>query len=268
MKTILIPTDFSGNSIKAIEFAFDFFNEKGNKFILCHVYNIPVGGQSSLLTLMDQLRIQAEKGLQEFKDIVENQFPNRKIELSTKIIQGDFSSQINVLAVDNKVDFIFMGAKGVSGLEEVLIGSNTARLLKKCKIPVFATPKNYEKSKIEQITFSYDGKMLTDHVIESIQYIAKKKELSIELLHIKKVDEAPIQNWAEVENKFNSKHISLFEVTAKNYEEGLKKGIENKNSLLVLIRRKKSFWEDLINDSDSQMAVKHFQLPILVLPEE
>ena len=63
MKTILIPTDFSENSMKAIEFAADFFDQKESKLIICNVYDIPMGGASRMFTLMEQLRKQAEQNI-------------------------------------------------------------------------------------------------------------------------------------------------------------------------------------------------------------
>lgn len=268
MKTIIIPTDFSQNSIKAIDFAADYFNQAGNRFIICHVYDIPVGGTSGLFTLLEQLRLQAEKDMKELMSMLEEKYAGKHFSFESKVLQGNFEDEVKALSKSKQADFAILGTKGASGMKDILIGSNAATLLKNVDLPIFAIPTNYDKSAINEIIFSYDGNAVEQQDVQLMVDFSKENNLSIKVLHVRTEDESPIQNWNELEALFDDKHISLHELAAKNYQEGLKKGIEGSNSILVLIRRKKSFWERLVNDSDTQKAVRHFQLPILVLPDK
>ncbi len=268
MKTIIIPTDFSKNSVKAIDFATDFFNQEGNTLVICHVYDIPVGGTSGLFTLLEQLRKQAEKDMEDLKTLLEAKYIDRKFVLETKVLQGDFENQVELLSTHEEASFVIMGTKGASGMKDIFIGSNAASLLKTINIPVFAVPTDYEKSDIDEILFSYDGNKIEPDDVQLMLNFSKENELPIRILHIRSNEESPIQNWKEIESLLDDKHVSLHEMAAENYEEGLRKGVEGLNSILVLIRRKKSFWERLVNDSDTQRVVRHFQLPILVLPDK
>ena len=267
MKTIIIPTDFSLNSIKAIDFAADYFNQSGNTLIICHVYDIPVGGTSGLFTLLEQLKRQADKDMKELTGALEAKYSDKKFTFESKVLQGNFEDQVNALSIQKKADFAILGTKGASGMQDIFIGSNAAKLLKNVELPVFAIPTNYNKSAINEVLFSYDGNEIEQQDIQLMVEFSKDNNLPIKVLHVRTEDESPIQNWDEMEALFNDKHISLHEVAAKNYQEGLKKGIEGLSSILVLVRRKKSFWERLVNDSDTQKTVRHFQLPILVLPD-
>ena len=267
MKTILIPTDFSENSLNAFEFAADFFNQAENKFLVCNVYDIPRGGTSGLFTLLQQLKEQAEKNMEEFMSMLSAKYADKHFNLDSRVLQGNFEDAVAYLAEKVEADFVVMGTKGSSGIKDKLIGSNAASVLKTIKLPVFAIPTNYNKAAINQICFSYDGAAVDQNDVKLMLEVAKQHELPIKVLHVNLKNDSPIQNWPELEKLFGQHKALLQEVAAENYEEGLKIGIEGEKDMLVLIRRKKSFWEWLINDSDTQKVIKHFQIPIMVLPD-
>jgi len=267
MKTILIPTDFSDNSLKAIEFAADFFNQAENRFVVCNVYDIPRGGTSGLFTLLQQLKEQSEKNMEEFMTSLSANFASNDFTLDSKVIQGNFEDAVAHLAKKEGADMVIMGTKGSTGLRDALIGSNAASVLKSIQLPVFAIPANYHKTDITQLCFSYDGAAVEQNDLKLMKEVATQHQLPIKVLHVRLKDDSPIQNWPTLENLFGQLKASLHEVSSDSYEEGLKNGIEGEKDLLVLVRRKKSFWEWLINDSDTQKVIKHFQLPIMVLPD-
>lgn len=267
MKTILIPTDFSENSLNAFQFAADFFNHAENKFLVCNVYDIPRGGTSGLFTLLQQLKEQSEKNMEEFMTSLSAKYADKSFTMESKVLQGNFEDAVAHLAEKAQADFVVMGTKGSSGLKDKLIGSNAASVLKSIKLPVFAIPTNYNKAAINQICFSYDGAAVDQNDLQLMLELSKQHELPIKVLHVRLKEGSPIQNWAELEKMLGQHRASLHEVAAENFEEGLKNGIEGEKDMLVLIRRKKSFWEWLINDSDTQKVIKHFQIPIMVLPD-
>ena len=115
---------------------------------------------------------------------------------------------------------------------------------------------------------SYDGQSLTENTISIVGVLSRAFKLPINLFHVRKKADQLIQNWGEIENRFNDHHISLYEAFADTFEEGLKSEIADLNSLLVLVSRKKSFWDRLMKGSQSKKALMHFHLPMLVLPEK
>lgn len=268
MKTIIIPTDFSENSLKAVDFAFDFFNQEGNQFILCHFYDIPRGGTSALFTLLEQLKKQAEKDMLGIKEWVQERHSGHAVNLTTKVLKGTVYDCVKDLGAETKADFVVMGNKGATGMREILIGSNASKLLRDIKIPVFAIPEDYQKEQIEELFFSYDGKSINEESVQVISSFSKSNQLPIQLLHVRDEEEMPIQNWSKIANQFGNQHISLHEIFNDSYEEGIKSAINNAKCILTLIRREKSIWEQLINKSDSQKAVRHLSIPILVIPEK
>jgi nucleotide-binding universal stress UspA family protein len=267
MKTIIIPTDFSKNSLRAIDFAFDYFNQKDNHFVLCNFYESPGGSARGLTTLLDQLRKQAEKGIAEIKLIVDKKHEDHLLNLTTIVLQGAVQNEVQNLVSETNADFVIMGTKGASGIKEMLIGSNASNLLKNINIPVFAIPEDYNKYYIKDLFFSYDGNLISRKTAQIIRSFAKSNDLPIELMHVRNESEPPIQNWREVEDLFDNHRTSLHEIYGRSYKEGIQKAIKNEKCILVLIKRKQSIWEQIINSSDSQRVVSHLSVPILVIPD-
>ena len=268
MKTIIIPTDFSENSMKAFEFTNDFFTGDNFNYVVATVYDIPHGGTSSLFSLMEQLRKQATQEMDAFMVELSKRYPKIHATAEKAVLQGGFTNQMIALSKDKSADFVVMGTKGATGIKEVLLGSNASSLVDSATIPIFAIPQEYVKSNIKSILLSYDGKALTDNTVSFVGVLSRAFKLPISLFHVRKKADQPIQNWGEIENKFNDHKISLYEAFAETFEEGLKSEIADSNSLLVLVSRKKSFWNRLMHGSQSKKALMHFHLPMLVLPEK
>ena len=181
MKTIIIPTDFSENALKAFDFANDFFKGEEYQYLIRTTYDIPRGGTSSLFSLMEQLRLQAEREMKQFMQLIQKDYPLIYQSAEAHILQGWFTDQINALAHEKKADFVIMGTKGASGIKEVLLGSHAAHLINDLSIPVFAIPYEYEKKNIRSILLSYDGKTLSNQTVSFISGLSKRLTLPINL---------------------------------------------------------------------------------------
>jgi|GEM_PF-1220401 len=268
MNNILLPTDFSNNSLVAAQFAAKYLSNEHSRFIFIHVYNLPRGGTSGLFYLLDELREQATKDMDAYMIEIKKQIPEINDNNSeSSIRQGDFDDVCNAVAEEKDVDYILVGTKGSSGIKEVLVGSNTLRMMKSLKRPLYAIPEDSSKYKLEELIVSYDGKDLKDESVSVIQKTASVLKLPICLLHIRINEDDPIQNLDEINKLFEGFSLNLKESWGSSYEEGLKKGLEGQDALLILIRHKQSFWENLFNLSDSRSAVMQTELPMLIIPE-
>jgi nucleotide-binding universal stress UspA family protein len=183
------------------------------------------------------------------------------------VAQGNFSDQCNAIAKKVDADCIVMGTKGASGVKEVLIGSNTADLMNNLAIPLYVVPKDFKEKSIKEMILSYDGSDIPIKVIPPILKFAKKHQLPLEFLHVRKNEENPIQDWSKIKSLFEGIKVNLHESWGINYEEGLKRGIEDREAILVMIKHKQTFWERFFNISDTRKVVMHAELPILVVPE-
>src|SRR5690606_21780243 len=71
--------------------------------------------------------------------------------ISTSIYEGTVIEGILQTIEDLGSDFVIMGTSGASGLKERLVGSETATIIGKSKVPVLAIPIKYTWKKPQEI---------------------------------------------------------------------------------------------------------------------
>jgi len=268
MKTILLPTDFSNNALMATQFAVEHLGEENTQYHFIYVYNLPRGGTSGLFYLLDELKKQGENDMESYLTEIKKQISSlNDSNCHSFVQQGDFEDVCNAVAKEIDAACIVVGTKGSGGIKEVLVGSNTLRLMKSLSRPLFAVPDEYQNYPLKELIVSYDGKPLTDEVAQEIIMLTKEFNLPLNLLHVRTEQDEQAMDLSTLNAHFEGINFSFTESRGENFEDGLQKGLENKQALLILIRHKQSFWESLFNISDSRNAVMHTHLPMFILAE-
>jgi nucleotide-binding universal stress UspA family protein len=155
MKKILVPCDFSAQSRNAFHTALSFAAAVSGEVHLLHVIEIPVL-QDPLLMPIPAF----EEGLfGELNDKAKDQYAKMIAEVPedqvviTKVSYGVTSSMILDYVVENHIDLIVMGTRGSSGIREMLLGSNTEKIVRQSSVPVLALRKGFKKDQIKDIVF-------------------------------------------------------------------------------------------------------------------
>ncbi len=160
MKNILLPTDFSENSLSAINYALAFF--KGTS---CNFYILNVQKSSDFLSA-DLVSAAPEASV--YEAITNDNKKELKNLISSLILQFsqenytykpvfDFDNLVNAInetLAAHKIDLIIMGANGSTNAREILFGSNTIRVIRNVKCPLFVIPDSYKFSEIGNVLFS------------------------------------------------------------------------------------------------------------------
>ena len=136
MKTILIPTDFSEHSENALKAAALIAKHQNAKLLVLHVVGIKdssliKNNDESFTETMFYIRL-AEKNFGEFlnKPYLEGLSVSQIIKKNTNF------SEINEVLTENNVSLIVMSSHGTSGLHEIVIGSNTEKVIRYSNVPV------------------------------------------------------------------------------------------------------------------------------------
>ena len=141
---ILVPTDFSDYSDKALKQALDIAKQYNAKVFLFHVIPREVNrcvadvclGDDVVRDLEDQLNTRAQENLQ--KQL--GKFPHsQEVSVTTEIGKGIPYEAILQEAEDNGIDLIVIASLGRSGIARFLIGSVSRNVLKGAKCPVLLT---------------------------------------------------------------------------------------------------------------------------------
>jgi nucleotide-binding universal stress UspA family protein len=139
---ILVPTDFSENSLDAIEMAVAFASASGMREVHClHVYAVPAGYYKtgkSYEQFAEIMRGHAEKSYGEFikKVDLKGITATPIFKLEKKEYKG-----IEEVIEEHDIDLIILGARGRKAGAGVLLGSVTEHLIKTTAIPLLAVKK-------------------------------------------------------------------------------------------------------------------------------
>lgn len=156
MKNLLVPVDFSRQSISAVRFALDIARKSRATLHLLHVFDLPVIHGSPLLpiagfkqNLISELKQVAEK---KFERIIK-EFNTDNITVRTRAATGQIHPSLITFIKENAIDLLVMGTKGSNGFREWVIGSNTEKMVRTSPVPLFAIKEYIPADNIKNIVF-------------------------------------------------------------------------------------------------------------------
>jgi nucleotide-binding universal stress UspA family protein len=144
---ILVPTDFSDNSDRALRQALDIAKQYNAKVFLLHVVHgedyFATADSAIFIEVMQQINDAALAQAQESLDKQLYSFPQAKeveeIEVVTNVRQGVPYEEILKEEREQGIDLIVIASLGRSGIAKYLIGSVARNVLKGAKCPVLLT---------------------------------------------------------------------------------------------------------------------------------
>ena len=157
MISILLPTDFSGNSMNAIKYALEFFKYQKVKFYFMHAYQNAVYDHDDLVSrtvfddILDHVRNESRQNLEDLLAKVKQIAPNPNFKFHTISSYSTLVEEANLISEAKNIDLIVMGTKGKSDQRHILFGSNTFQVLKYVKCPVLAIPADYTNTQPKHI---------------------------------------------------------------------------------------------------------------------
>jgi universal stress protein A len=141
VKSVLVPTDFSEHSDKALKQALDIAKQNKAKLYLLHVIHEAMHQCAADYCLSDELMRQMESGMasagQQNLQQQLAKFPEAKeVDVVTEVRRGFPSDEILKEQQEKKIDLIVIGPLGKTGITRFLIGSVTKNVVKEAKCSV------------------------------------------------------------------------------------------------------------------------------------
>ena len=181
MIKVLVPFDFSQTANYALNFATELSaNYSGIEITVLHIVEIPVstglstmgGGMDPIPDFQNQIFFMElietrKKQLAELKE----KYKNSAYTLTTKLTIGNVFKNISQTIEEEESDLVVMGSKGTSGLEEVMIGSNTEKIVRTSPCPVVTIKTETEVAKMKKVVFASDFRESDDKVAARIKRI-------------------------------------------------------------------------------------------------
>lgn len=162
MKTILVPTDFSPAATAAGKFAITLATKFNSSIILLHVmesvdegsFNIAgeVATSGSWEDKLFNMKM-IEKSRQQLAQ-ASSAMIDSGVNVKSVLRVGDAYHGIQSIITEQKADLVVMGTEGSSGYQELLIGSNTEKVVRRSSCPVISVNRNSTVSSVKSIVWA------------------------------------------------------------------------------------------------------------------
>lgn len=264
---ILVPTDLSENADNALGFAKELIRQNGGEITLLFTYYAVYDFAAQATRIVGQIEKDAKKALK--KIIKKNGDPS--IVMDYRIVQGTVETAVDAASKKLNIDLIIMGTQGASGLKKVLLGSNTADVIKEVDVPVLAVPSGSTYEQVKKVVVAVELKKEDPTTIHTLMDLTAEWRLPIEILYINKDNNFDSESGFKGLKKYLTENFPLVEAAYTSYKaEGINEGLQeylkdHPDCLLVMFSKTKSFFEQLFEKSHSVEMAYHTHVPLLVV---
>lgn len=276
MKNILLPTDFSENSINAMRYALQLFRDTRCSFFLVHTFT-PAAYHSgkafnnfTSVELVQANRKAASEEIKAVRDKLIREFNNPNHSFQWSVDFNLLTSKINSMVKNKQIDLILMGTQGATGAREIFLGTQTMYTIKKVKIPVLAVPSGYSFKKPENLLFATDYKILREEDLKLMKFFIRLCSGKLHVLNVfteQGMEEEQRLNQRKIAEYFEDKK-PVFHLTEGNDIPEAVEAFQKKNhiDLIFMVHKKHSFFENILFKPVINQLVYHTSIPFLVIP--
>ncbi|KFF06852.1 universal stress protein [Flavobacterium reichenbachii] len=270
MKRILVPTDFSQHAQDALKVAAQIARKNNSEIIVLHMLELPhqmndaiTDGVSIPETLIFMKKANETLDEVSSKPYLDGISVTEVVKID-KPIHG-----ITQVSKDYDVDLIVMGSHGNSGIDELLIGSNTEKVVRNSEIPVLVIKNDISDFTGANIVFASDFSEETKKPFEKLLNFAKTFESKIHLVTI--CTPNSFKSTHTIEKSMNEyiSEFNLINYTTNIYNDtNIEKGIINfSNSInadiIGMCTHGRTGFAHFFNGSISEGLVNHTVKPVI-----
>lgn len=276
MISILLPTDFSENSMNAIKYSLEFFKYETAEFYFMHAYQNEFYDHDALVSrdvfedILCDVKNESQTNLENLLKTVKEIAPNPRFKYHTISAYNTLVEEANLLAETKNIDLIVMGTKGKSDQNNMVFGSKTFQVLKYVECPVLAIPSHYTNTQPKQILFP------TDYLIPY-----KRRELKllcdlsssyrgvIDVLYVSESEKLSIRqedNQSFIKETVCRTEIKFQTVSSKKVAKTIQDYIKDHDiDMLVMVNTQHSFLEDMLFPSNIDKVSLDLKIPLLAM---
>ncbi|MDF0709185.1 universal stress protein [Flagellimonas okinawensis] len=278
MKNILVPTDFSDNSLRALKYAQVLFSS-----VECNFHLLYVG------TLLD-----TKRDAESFEQVGGGPTDNTKGQLTDLVREsrrhsteanhfffalheyGFFIPSIKKHIEEHKIELIVMGTKGANGIKGKVLGSNAGDVITKVQCNTLVVPEEVVLAKPREIAFPTDFNIFYSlHILHPMEEMIRLGHSKFRIMNAIKEDE--VLNVEQRENKeqlsdfmeatFPGLH-SFHTITNKKVKSAIQCFVESRDiDMMVMVAKNLNFIQQILFDSTVEQISFHTKIPFFVIHE-
>ncbi len=242
MNTIIVPLDFSEESMNGLDMSLMLANKTRANIKLVYVIDKTIAGDNSLL----ENEIQTRKS--RFESVLKTcqEKSNYKCGMSYIISTGKIFKDITDLAEQSDDAVIVMSTHGESGFEELFIGGNAFKIASHSRKPVITVRRSIIPSNIDRIVLPLD---FTKETREKVPYTARLAKLFGSEIYLITVSSTKLKS---IEKRLNQYSRQVKEYFEKHQIPCKTEHLQGGNITDVIIDYSQSIDADLISIMSEQ----------------
>lgn len=269
MKKIIVPVDFSSVSKNAFSFAIEVAKKYQSSITLVHSIHSDFSVamlEAQIITqpLVERIKAETQKKLDELID----EFKDEQISVDSRISRAGLTPFIKGLVEKDNYDLVVMGTTGCSGLAEILIGSNTEKVVRSVKCPVISVP-DVAFREINEILIPVHLEEIRSSFLKEIASIQKVFDCHLAFVWVKTPHN--IENEEKVREEFRE-IIKMFGI--KNYTFKIVNNIfpsdgifleaeESDADMVAMPTHARKGIAHFFSGSLTEDSINHIKLPVL-----
>jgi nucleotide-binding universal stress UspA family protein len=207
MKHVLVPVDFSEDSVNALDMAVHYANLMDYNIRLLHVIKDAVFYQRNFV-LSNLVDVKNEKVIQNLKKIISQYSSKINNEIDFRIRSGKVYNEIANQAKYGEAELIVIGTHGTSGFEELWLGSNAYKVVNNSPCPVISVRNSYKRHHINRIVLPIDD---TPETRQKVPYTARIAKQANAMVYIVQVTETQKDSVRERINEYANQVAKFLE---------------------------------------------------------
>lgn len=269
MKKILLPTDFSKASDKAVQYALNLFGDTPCEFTLMNAYDtFPVGGSPEIAySLIDEMFNRAKKEIAEYLEAIKALDTNNIHVFKSELVSASPSSAIQILNQKHDYDFVVIGATGKG--EDILFGSTATDIVRNVEANAIIVPVKTDPEPLRNIVLAVDYKPIQSFAeFDGLKDLLIQTGATLTLLTVLKDGQLPTELDGllkfEYHDYFKGLNIIDYQLPADNAEEGIIEYLSTHEAdMLVMLTRHHSFFDVLFSRSVTRKFAFNPTIPLL-----
>ncbi|MBR9853309.1 MAG: universal stress protein [Algicola sp.] len=278
MKNILVPTDFSQNSIQALKYAQVLLSG-----MECNFYLLYVG--TLLDTGSDSESFQEKKG--EPKTNTKKKLNDLVKETRKKSTEGNhfffalheygfFIPIIKRHLEEQDIHLIVMGTKGASGVREKVVGSNAGDVITKVQCNTLVIPQQVDLSKPKEIAFPTDFNIFYSlKILRPMVEMVHSGNAQLRIMNVLKDEDSLSEEQQKnkeylldfMEETFPNAH-SFHTITNQKVKPAIQCFVESREiDMMIMVAKNLNFIQQILFDSIVEQISFHTKIPFYVIHE-
>ena len=262
LKKILIPIDFSENSLNALRYAAAFAKSSGAHLTILHVAD----PESLENDLKGNLAPEHLMGLLNQADYLNG------LTITSILENGNIPQVVFDEARKNDSDLIVMGTQGAGNVARNIVGTNTTHVIAKANCPVLAVPAQATFNTIRKVVMAVDMDHRADKIIEEIVNLIKNLNAAILLAYVGKDHDTRFERdllelVSGIKSRTGYERIISKVIHSSDFLPGITNYINDiEADILVMVTHHRGIFESIFDPSQTKLFAYHTTTPLLAIP--